>query len=703
MENLSFLFDSFNSEKEINSNSFEILGNNHNEEYECAMKELLKYYLKYNISNVQLEDTAKLMNSMPNSTVKLPTTQYLITKNFFENQTFECFKHVKCTKCNLSIKIKFFGDKVKCECETVVKLTEDNFFVSFKIEKQVEKIVREHWHEIKEFSSEECRIDENYVFDGGIFLKEHKEIGQKYLALTFNTDGVSLQKSNTLSLWPIQITCSFLPPYLRYQRKNIIIAGLYYGKHKPNFSDYLTPLCQEMMQLQTSGVVINNQRFCVFISHASLDLPAKADVQNTIHHNGYSACMYCYHSGERIGTRVKYTYKPSQYQLRTHHEMIKCMHEVHGNKALQSKNGVKGISPMIVFKHFNIVWSFGIDYMHCVLLGVVPDLLNFWLDSSFHKDNFHLANTQKERLNNRMESIKLPGNFSRKIRSTEFRTHYKANEVRSLLLYCLRACLDGILDSKYVNHFQLLSAAIYILLKTKISNEDLEIASEKLDEFVKNYEKFYGKSKMTLNVHLLTHLVDSVRHSGPLCYNSMFAFEDNNATLAGYVNGTTCVLQQISKKYLLQHAERQSTMIIQSNVICQLLNPKYILNTSDVEFLVEHGFEIEEGCEGFTRFCSGNQDTFTSMSYQKATKTVDYFVQLTDGTFANIIFYFKKNVEFAVIEIFQLRKMIDHIYVLEKTDIKKVINVKKIEEKLIYFNIGQNHYAVKPPNKLEKD
>lgn len=108
MDNLSSLFESFNSysSKELSTSSIEI--KNRNSGYSDIMKELLKYFLRYNISNIQLEDTAKLLNAIPNGSVKLPTTKYLITKEFFENHTFECFKHVKCVKCKKYIKIFFF-------------------------------------------------------------------------------------------------------------------------------------------------------------------------------------------------------------------------------------------------------------------------------------------------------------------------------------------------------------------------------------------------------------------------------------------------------------------------------------------------------------------------------------------------------------------------------------------------------------------
>ena len=44
--------------------------------------------------------------------------------------------------------------------------------------------------------------------------------------------------------------------------------------------------------------------------------------------------------------------------------------------------GVKGVSPLTGFKHFDLVTSVGIDYMHFVLEGVVKKLLNLWFEFS---------------------------------------------------------------------------------------------------------------------------------------------------------------------------------------------------------------------------------------------------------------------------------------------------------------------------------
>lgn len=86
--------------------------------------------------------------------------------------------------------------------------------------------------------------------------------------------------------------------------------------------------------------------------------------------------------------------------------------------------------------------------------------------------------------------------------------------------------------SKYLppdmlEHYILFVNAVYTLLKTEISVDELNKCEEELLIFVAKYEMFFGAGKMTLIVHILLHLVESMRMSGPLWATSAFPFENN--------------------------------------------------------------------------------------------------------------------------------------------------------------------------------
>lgn len=55
-----------------------------------------------------------------------------------------------------------------------------------------------------------------------------------FFSAIFNTDGAQKFKSSKNSLWPIFLQLNELPAQVRL--KNIVICGLWYGKHQPNMS-----------------------------------------------------------------------------------------------------------------------------------------------------------------------------------------------------------------------------------------------------------------------------------------------------------------------------------------------------------------------------------------------------------------------------------------------------------------------------------
>lgn len=361
MDDLSSFFESVDS-IDINTSETQSAQSN---DYNELIERLLKHYLRYKISLVQLEDLAKLLNSVPKTSVRLPTTKYLLTKEFSKLCSLECYRHITCSNCKTQNKKNFFSnDALICQCGEQSKLSEDNHFITFNIEQQIKNIFCNNFNRIK---TSTIFVNDNISDSVNELINEITKKNGQFLSLTINTDGVSLQKSNTFSLWPIQLICNFLPAEIRYDCKNIIVAGLYYGKTKPNFLTFFEPLAKEMNHLQSTGLFFNDQYFPVFISHASMDLPAKAEVQNNVHHNGFYACMYCHHPGETVNRTVRFTFRKNPYLARTHSEMIKLMNLTNTHNVC--KSGIKGISPIVAFKHFNSIWSFSIDYMHNVLLG----------------------------------------------------------------------------------------------------------------------------------------------------------------------------------------------------------------------------------------------------------------------------------------------------------------------------------------------
>ena len=69
--------------------------------------------------------------------------------------------------------------------------------------------------------------------------------------------------------------------------------------------------------------------------------------------------------------------------------------------------------------------------------------------------------------------------------------------------------------------------------------------------YVQKFEKFFGVSNMTYNVHLLLHIVDGVRDWGPLWTHSAFAFENENRLLLNHIDSPNEIAKQVVLKHLM--------------------------------------------------------------------------------------------------------------------------------------------------------
>lgn len=677
---------------------------------DTAMDNLMAHFIKHKITFECLENTVKLMNEMPGATVRLPSSKYKLMKWFKSRCSVEYQYHIFCERCEAYIECSPEKmDKWTCvECKTELKIRETNYFVYIKLEDQLKQILDEHWDEIQAYNrtitiNNHCEnIKDTY---SGSLIQEKLQKNTSILSLMVNTDGISLKKSNKKSVWPVQIICNFLPPHLRYFNKNIITVAFYYNEEKPDMIKLFEPFANELEKLELNGFVFKQQVFRAAVTSAVLDLPAKAAFQQTMQYNGYFSCGYCLHSGENVGGGVKFPIREN-VPLRKHSDFVAAMSKMYANKNAEiNENGIKGISPAISFDFFDLVRSFGSDYMHCVCIGISKILHGFWFDPSFKSESF-IDKKDQALLNLRIQSIKPCSFINRKPRSFELRRLMKASEHRNNLLYFLPACLKGILGQKYLDHFNLLSSSIYKLLTTNISSQDVIDVKNNLNVFVKQYQNLYGKKHMTMNVHLLNHLVFCVENLGPLWSQSMFSFESNNATFSRYVIGSTDIIAQLTSRYMIDKSTQRQLHPKRSGTFAHLSGKKTIkLSARETAVLNENNifFENNESVQTYCVYREHDQ-RFTSLNYTAAKTTIDFFVKLNNGTLGKVKFYFEReNINYMVLEQYECSKQENHLCEVRPKNIDLVFLAEDIEKKFIYIHYLNKHFITERPNTFESD
>lgn len=163
--------------------------------------------------------------------------------------------------------------------------------------------------------------------DGGIYNRLlNSRIGnalkrKEAFTMTFNTDGISLSNSSTLSIWPCFGTINEIVSQERFCVDNIILYGTYFsriwklylifiicfigiciGHKKPDFNVFLEPLVSELKKLEQGVRLVQNvPKYTSFYLVAGIfDKPAKAAVLNMKSYNGFGGCTKCLQLGETL-------------------------------------------------------------------------------------------------------------------------------------------------------------------------------------------------------------------------------------------------------------------------------------------------------------------------------------------------------------------------------------------------------------------
>lgn len=149
--------------------------------------------------------------------------------------------------------------------------------------------------------------------------------------LVLCTDGVQLFKSSKQSFWPVLLMVTSLPPGIRMNAENIILAGVWQGPIKPPMNVIITPVIDKIQQLRSHGIVVHTpcglRTIRPLLLMSVFDLPAKAMATNFVQFNGYYSCTYCLDKGECVSHT--HIFPPDEPHVpRTMASITQCAEEV---------------------------------------------------------------------------------------------------------------------------------------------------------------------------------------------------------------------------------------------------------------------------------------------------------------------------------------------------------------------------------------
>ena len=600
-------------------------------------------------------------------------------------------------------------------------------------------ILSDNWNKIlksKQHTSECDGSTISDITDADFYCNLFKEssflnLQNSNVTAIFNTDGVSLYSSSKIELWPIFLAINELPPTRRFSRVNMILAGIWQGKGKPPFYQYMSKFSEQMNKLYDVGVVVELPQPMIVklgVICGTLDLPAKAEVLNMTYFNGAEGCNLCEEPGKTVkqgkGHSRCYPYRQSgdRYPLRTKEGIKRSMDTSTKKKRKKGFCGKSGIEDLT-----SLDLSKGIlpDYMHGILLGVTKTLMYKWFSPTNSGKDYFIGKELKT-ISKRLMSIKPPDFLERLPRDIE--KHYsnlKATEYQTWLLYYCLPCLSDILPEKYLTHLALLAEATHILLQDCITHNDLGRARALLEKFYCDFSYLYGEGSCGLNMHNIgAHLTDCVQSFGPLWAWSCFGFEDSNSMILHAVHGTGNVAKQVlryrSVLSLLRASSLQHIAVANNKQWRKKLyidgciipeTPQSLPNDKDAPFIMQKvGASNIEQVQQLRRVQLADHKLYSKL-YTRMKKKIGYVVLIKTGKIVLIRFFVLNtcnNKVYAIVKILHERSASPlsnmeagkHLQCVCESDDVDVISIHEIQEKLFFIQTDKESwdYVARNPN-----
>lgn len=442
----------------------------------------------------------------------------------------------------------------------------------------------------------------------------------KYVYVLLNVDGLSsVFSSKSYKIWPVLGTVLNLPPGKRNWFRNVLFFVLYYGEIQPDFQEFLRLVVDKV-----NSFSLRHLNFTIKIKIVTLcaDLPAKAKSLNMMSFNGYFGCTVCKIRGFYSSCDRKMIFPFDDLsELRAEQSHID-----HVNESIRTGSvcfGVKGTTPLSDIMNVPIT---PFDPMHLLFLGIVRSI--FMHIFSHKLIGEHMIDAI-------LQTVSVPACFKRKPRSLVFKSKFKANEWKHLILYFCSSFFISSHDSIKLL-LLLLSTFIRLLFKCKITETDRTNATELIATFRNIALETFGDSVQTYSMHAIQHLPLQVKHFGGLWAVSAETFESCFGQLKRLVTGTRSEGSLIVNRFLLTKCIGRGEMNCVSNSGVKVIGPSISIPVEKMHSLsVEYELPISIHYRFYHRFQFMGK-VFHSFMYSRKQSSASYYVSLQDDRFARI-------------------------------------------------------------------
>ena len=533
---------------------------------------VMSFFLSHQLTGSALGDLLALIDlhcPKPNNCFK----SLFKFKKYFADYQFPLLKHFYCDKCYEKLDSK---DSI-CEQDNTHEGV--SYFVEIPLMHQIRSLMSQPgFYELLNHRFERVKRNaDNYedIYDGECYKKELTDGGflsdRNNISFQWYTDGIKIFKSSKIQMWPLFFSINELEYSERIKPDHMLLAGLWFGPSKPKPELFLEPFHDSLTELRNGiEVVVPSLPDPIIVKakvlNGTCDMPAKSCFFNSIQFNGKCGCAVCEAEGERVLAQDRREEEEDEEQNNPQEQDRRRLGRVqvypfkrnivlrtpetthqYAEQAVRTGSCVKGIKgpSALLYLHVNdYVTTTAVDAMHCLWANVIPMLLNLWFDSTHHNEAYSMSTLIKV-VDSRLAKISPPAYIYRFPRAISERAHWKTAEFMFFCFLYSFSVLSDLMDPDVFDHYLILVKALFTLYQNSISENELDVASRLLTEFVSRFEVIYGVRHMSINVHSLQHLPLMVKRFGPLPIASCFPHESLGGVMKNLIHGTRYVDSQI--------------------------------------------------------------------------------------------------------------------------------------------------------------
>lgn len=387
------------------------------------------------------------------------------------------------------------------------------------------------------------------IYDGRRYVELllHFLANRNNFSLGIWLDALRLAKSSKVKAYAVLLMWNELSPHAR--KRNMILGGVFVGSGTPCMNAILKPIILELNSLYDHGItwtpfeggVPRTSRFIT--TPLICDSDARYDLLQMTRFNGFMGCTFCFAPGERINRHNHfYTARGEPAPLRTHEDIIEDMEAA--TETGYKIRGVKGLSIFALLAEFNLSSGVVVDSFHSIYEGIAKKFTNVVWERSLEPIDVMIIDMQ-------LDEIRTPTRLARRPRSLLLSKIWKGTEWRNFFIYYAPVVLKDILPDDEHRLLMKLAEAVYLIHKTSITPEELDEAENLLNEAVLEFQDLFGDIHMVYTVHLLLHIVRSVRDYGPGWVFSGAIFEAWNRKFVDNCTSPNDRATQIVQRFLL--------------------------------------------------------------------------------------------------------------------------------------------------------